>query len=181
LDEPTIGLDVISQVRIREFLRDYNVRTGITVLLTSHYMADIQALCKRVLVINEGRAVFDGALRDLINAVANRRAIRLTLQREATAEELDRAKSIDPQMEVEGYQLTVAVPREQVPEHVRSLLAALPVEDLAVEDVGVETVIRDLFTNSRTTDKDDNDVNTPDNYSDDTQNSRQQSATASVS
>jgi hypothetical protein len=84
-------------------------------------------------------------------------------------------------MEVEGYQLTVAVPREQVPEHVRSLLAALPVEDLAVEDVGVETVIRDLFTNSRTTDKDDNDVNTPDNYSDDTQNSRQQSATASVS
>jgi ABC-2 type transport system ATP-binding protein len=61
LDEPTIGLDVVSQLRIREFLRDYNERTGITVILTSHYMSDIEALCKRVMVIDGGRAVFDGA------------------------------------------------------------------------------------------------------------------------
>lgn len=180
LDEPTIGLDVISQVRIREFLRDYNLRTGITVLLTSHYMADIQALCKRVLVINEGRAVFDGALRDLINAVANRRAIRLTLQREATAEELAKAQAIDAQMQVEGYQLTVAVPREQVPEHVRLLLAALPVEDLAVEDVGVETVIRDLFTSSRTSNSDHKDGTNSGGGSDDTRSIEQHSVTASA-
>ncbi|HEX8236710.1 MAG TPA: ABC transporter ATP-binding protein [Abditibacteriaceae bacterium] len=152
LDEPTIGLDVISQVRIREFLRDYNERTGITVLLTSHYMGDIEALCKRVLVINQGRAVFDGELRDLVNAVANRRAIRLTLTREATVEEMARLRAMDVELQTEGYQVTVAVPRDRVPEHVSALLSALPVEDLAVEEIGVETVIRDLFVESHNAD-----------------------------
>ncbi len=151
LDEPTIGLDLISQVRIREFLRDYNQKTGITVLLTSHYMGDIEALCKRVIVINEGRAMFDGELRELVNGAGNRRAIRLTLNREATPGELEMVKTEGVEVKADGYQLTIAVPRDQVPERVSALLSLLPVEDMAVKEVGVEAVIRDLFSGETAT------------------------------
>jgi len=146
LDEPTIGLDVVSQVRIREFLREYNQRTGITVILTSHYMADIVALCKRVVVIDGGRAIFDGELKSLVANFANRRSIRLTLQREATAGEMEHIGVLGETVESDGYSLVLTVPRDQVPERVGALLSALPVEDLTVEDVEIESVIRDLFT-----------------------------------
>ena len=151
LDEPTIGLDMISQVRIREFLRDYNARTGLTVMLTSHYMADIEALCKRVIVINDGQAIFDGALRELIDKSANRRAIRLTLSREPSADELAKAMALGDETESSGYQITIAAPRELVPQRVAALLSILPVEDLSVEEVAVENVIRDLFLQSKST------------------------------
>jgi ABC-2 type transport system ATP-binding protein len=146
LDEPTIGLDVVSQVRVREFLREYNERTGTTVILTSHYTGDIEALCKRVVVINEGRTMFDGELRQLMANGANRRAIRLTLSREATTDELEKVRATEAEVETHGPQLTVTVPRDQVPERVSSLLSLLSVQDLTVEDVAVEQVIRDLFT-----------------------------------
>lgn len=147
LDEPTIGLDVVSQVRIREFLRDYNARTGITVMLSSHYMADIEALCKRVIVIGEGRVVYDGGLRELSDRFANRRRIRLTLAQDLGAAELkQRLDGLHSSAETEGRNLIVTVPRDEVPARVAQLLQALPVDDLAVEDVELETVMRDLFT-----------------------------------
>ncbi len=149
LDEPTIGLDVVSQVRVREFLRDYNERTGTTVILTSHYTGDIEALCKRVVVINEGRTVFDGELRSLMAGGASRRAIRLTLSREATPAELEKVRAIAAEVETDGHQITIAVPRDQVPEQVSALLSLLPVQDLTVEDVAVEKVIRDLFLENK--------------------------------
>lgn len=150
LDEPTIGLDVVSQVRIREFLRDYNERTHITVLLTSHYMNDIQALCKRVIVIDEGRAVYDGALRDLSARGANKRAIRLTLARRATPEEETQMNHLGEIVENNGVRVVIAVARDQVAESVGALLHLLPVEDLAVEDIEIENIIRDLFTKDKT-------------------------------
>ncbi|HEX8552544.1 MAG TPA: ATP-binding cassette domain-containing protein [Abditibacteriaceae bacterium] len=150
LDEPTIGLDVVSQVRIREFLRQYNQQSGITVILTSHYMADIEALCKRVIVINEGKAIFDGALRDLAGNAATRRAIRLTLPREATPEEWSRVQQLSPEATNEGVRLTVAVPRDEVASSVGELLSFLPVADLTVDDVDIESVIRDLFIQNKT-------------------------------
>ena len=147
LDEPTIGLDVISQVRIREFLRDYNARTGITVMLSSHYMADIEALCKRVIVIGEGRVVYDGGLRELSDRFANRRRIRLTLAEDLGTAELERRlDGLSGDTETQGRNLIVTVPRDEVPACVARLLQDLPVDDLAVEDVELETVIRDLFT-----------------------------------
>jgi ABC-2 type transport system ATP-binding protein len=145
LDEPTIGLDVVSQVRIRQFLREYNERTGITVLLTSHYMADIEALCRRVLVIDEGRAIYDGELRDLATRFASQRRIRLTLKRTATELEIARLRAMDDTVEIAGYSLALAAPRDQVPSRVAELLQTLPVEDLSVEEVAIETVVRDLF------------------------------------
>ena len=147
LDEPTIGLDVVSQSRIREFLRDYNARTGITVLLTSHYMSDIQALCKRVLIINGGKAIFDGALNDLVARADNRRAVRLSLQRELTPDELALVQGCAEKVEANGPSLLLTIDRQRVPEQVAHLLQALPVADLAVEEVDIEEVIRDLFTN----------------------------------
>lgn len=150
LDEPTIGLDVVSQVRIREFLRDYNERTGITVLLTSHYMNDIQALCKRVVVIDEGHAIFDGELRSLSARGANKRAIRLTLERRATPDEEARMAKVGEVVENNGLRLVLAVAREQVAQSVGALLQIVPVEDLAVEDIEIESIIRDLFTREKT-------------------------------
>ncbi|HEY0073947.1 MAG TPA: ABC transporter ATP-binding protein [Abditibacteriaceae bacterium] len=146
LDEPTIGLDVVSQVRIREFLRDYNERTGITVLLTSHYMADIEALCKRVLIINEGRAIFDGQLKELANSIAQRRRIRLTLKNTPGVGSALALQEIGEDIEIDGLRVGLSVERDQVPQKVSQLLQQFEVDDLTVEDVEIESVIRDLFT-----------------------------------
>jgi ABC-2 type transport system ATP-binding protein len=146
LDEPTIGLDVVSQVRIREFLKEYNERTGITVLLTSHYMADIEALCERVIVINEGRVIYDGALKQLVQSSANKRAIALRLARAASPAEIESLGGDRTMVGSDGVSLRFEVPRDQVATRVEQLLKALPVEDLTVEEIEIETVIRELFS-----------------------------------
>jgi ABC-2 type transport system ATP-binding protein len=149
LDEPTIGLDVVSQLRIRNFLREYNERTGITVILTSHYMADIEALCRRVLVIDHGQLMFDGELRELAARVTDQRRIRLTLTRSATDNELQQLQFIAKDIENDGAQILMQVPREEVASRVGEILKVLPVDDLAVEDVEIESVIRDLFSRDK--------------------------------
>ncbi len=146
LDEPTIGLDLISQSRIREFLREYNERTGLTVILTSHYMADIEALCHRVMVINGGKAVFDGPLGELTERFAPLQRIGLTLKAPPDAEQLQLANEVGENIEHEGARLSLSVPREEVPARVNTLLARLPVLDLSVAEVEIETVIREMFS-----------------------------------
>ncbi len=154
LDEPTIGLDVVSQVRIREFLREYNEKTGITALLTSHYMADIEALCKRVIIINEGRAIFDGQLQDLADSIAHRRRIRLTLSETPSHNTLMRhSDNFGADIETEGAQVSLNVPQGEVPQRVGQLLQQFQIEDLTVEDVEIESVIRELFTRNAGTQK----------------------------
>lgn len=151
LDEPTIGLDVVSQVRIREFLRDYNARTGITVILTSHYMADIQALCERVVVIDGGRVMFDGALAKLSSMGADRRSIKISLARELAPHELQALKVVSQDIECAGSVLTIRVPGGEVPSRVSQALQVLEsvgVRDLAVEEADIEQVFRDLFSRS---------------------------------
>lgn len=150
LDEPTIGLDAIAQVRIREFLRDYNQRTGITVLLTSHYMADIEALCKRVVVIDHGRAVFDGALSELSLRFANKRRVKLILNQAAEHRVLEeKLKSWGDDIKVEGLGVQLSVPRDDVANRVAEMLRVLDVADLSVEEVEIESVIRDMFTREK--------------------------------
>ena len=147
LDEPTIGLDLISQSRIREFLREYNLRTGLTVILTSHYMADIEALCKRVMVINGGKAVFDGPLGELTQRYAPLRRIALTLKHPPDVAALALAHELGENIEHEGARLSLSVPREEVPARVNQLLASLDVLDLSVAQVEIESVIRQMFAN----------------------------------
>ena len=146
LDEPTIGLDLISQSRIREFLREYNERTGLTVILTSHYMADIEALCRRVMVINGGKAVFDGELGELTERFAPLRRIGLTLKSPPDGAALALANELGENVQHEGARLSLSVPREAVPERVNRLLASLDVLDLSVAEVEIESVIREMFS-----------------------------------
>lgn len=152
LDEPTIGLDVVSQSRIRDFLRLYNQQFGTTVLLTSHYMGDIEALCKRVLVIDQGRIVYDGELRGLARSVVDKRRVRLSLLRPVTGADLDLVTATGQdaaEVTVDGHSLSLLVPRDRLPATMAALLGGLPVDDLAVEEVEIEHVIRQLFDPQR--------------------------------
>ncbi len=142
LDEPTLGLDVNAQARVRSFLAEYNRRTGATVLLTSHYMADITALCRRVLLIDHGRLRHDGSLEELTGRLAPLRLVRLELEAELPAEAFSTYGRIES---LQGRAVCLAVPREQLTGVVGRLLADLPVRDLEVSDPPIEELIGRLF------------------------------------
>jgi ABC-2 type transport system ATP-binding protein len=125
LDEPTIGLDVTMQRRIRSFVAEYNQRHGATVLLTSHYMADIEALCKRVIVIHHGKILFDGQLSALANEFSALKTITAVL--------------------ADGENITMQVPRDETSRATAKLLAEHEVHDLSVEDPPIEDVIEQVF------------------------------------
>jgi ABC-2 type transport system ATP-binding protein len=142
LDEPTLGLDVNAQARVRDFLADYNRRTGATVLLTSHYMGDITALCERVLLIHEGQLFHDGPLARLTQELAPHRDVRLELQ------ELQPQGSFAAYGLVEehqGHHVLLRIPREQLTERVAALLSRFAISDLEVSDPPVEQLIGELF------------------------------------
>jgi ABC-2 type transport system ATP-binding protein len=125
LDEPTIGLDVTMQKRIRNFVAAYNERYGATVLLTSHYMADVEALCKRVIVIHHGRLLFDGQLDTLADRFGAYKTIEAVL--------------------ADGETMTLQVPRAETSAATARLLAEHDVHDLTVEDPPIEDVIEQVF------------------------------------
>src|SRR4029079_8711278 len=143
LDEPTIGLDVTAQKRIRAFLAEYNQRTGATVLLTSHYMADVQALCKRVIVIHHGRILFDGALATLADQFAATKTIGVTL--------LDGTPDLAKYGEVLGSEdgrTTIRVSRADAPKVTTKMLRELHIADLTIEDPPIEDVIEHVFASA---------------------------------
>lgn len=142
LDEPTLGLDVNAQVAVREFIREYNRRYGATVLLTSHYMADIAALAERVLVIHQGRLLYDGALEGLLARFAPYREVRLTLGSPLPKEALLPFGEVRA---LEGREGRLLVPRERLTERVAEILKRLPVEDLEVREPPLEEVIAKVF------------------------------------
>ena len=142
LDEPTLGLDVNAQARVRDFLADYNRRYGATVLLTSHYMGDITALCPRVLLIHQGRLFYDGSLEGLTTRLAPQREVRLELRHLATAEEFQGFGELES---LQGHQVRLQIPREQLTQQVGDLLSRFDVLDLEVGDPPVEELIGRLF------------------------------------
>ncbi len=142
LDEPTLGLDVNAQDTIRNFLRDYNQRFGATVLLTSHYMADITALCPRVIVIHEGALIYDGKLSGVLARFAPYREIELML-REAVEREV--LASYGEIAGLEGRSVRLLVQRDEVTRTVQRLFAELSLEDLSVKDPPVEQIIGKIF------------------------------------
>lgn len=143
LDEPTIGLDVVSQKRIREFLLELHRRDGCTIVLTSHYMQDVQELCDRVIVIDHGAMIFDGTLDTLSRQFSDSRRLRLVFSQEVEAADLERFGRVIEHSEVEAI---LDVPHDQIAPVAAAVLNSLPVADLAIEDVDVEEVIRTLFT-----------------------------------
>ncbi len=142
LDEPTLGLDVNAQVSVRGFLREYNQRYGATVLLTSHYMADITALCQRVLVIYNGRLIYDGSLESLLNRFAPYREVTVELAQPRTKAELLAYAEL---RSVDGLTVRFCVPQEALTRTVARILAELDVLDLSVTDAPIEEVIGRVF------------------------------------
>lgn len=143
LDEPTLGLDVNAQVAVRDFLREYNQRYGATVLLTSHYMADITALCERVLLIHEGHLIYDGQLDQLLNQFAPYREVRIELKIPYTRQDLFAFGEVES---IDGREVRFLVKRENLTQRIAQLLDQLPVEDLSVNDPPIEEVIGRVFS-----------------------------------
>jgi ABC-2 type transport system ATP-binding protein len=140
LDEPTIGLDVTMQRRIRSFLAEYNQRNEATMLLTSHYMNDVEALCRRVIVIHEGRLLFDGDLASLVKRYSPVKTIIVQLE---TCP--DTVVGYGEVVSCEDGLVTLRVPKAETSRTTSRLLADLPVIDLTVEDPPIEEVIEHVF------------------------------------
>ena len=144
LDEPTIGLDVTMQKRIRTFVAEYNERHGATVLLTSHYMADVEALCKRVIVIHHGKILFDGALTSLANEFAAYKTIGVLLENGNA--ELDGYGEV---ISRDGDRAILRVPKAETSRVAARLLSEHEVLDLTIEEPPIEDVIEMVFAQSR--------------------------------
>jgi ABC-2 type transport system ATP-binding protein len=142
LDEPTIGLDLVAQQKMRDFIYEYNKKFGATILLTSHNMDDLVDLARRVIVIDEGSLLFDGALEDLVNKFAKEKIIKATLAKEdgiADLEKIGKVKKLAfPEVEI-------SVPRSAVAIAAAELLQNFPVEDLTIEEIPIEDIIRKVF------------------------------------
>ena len=140
LDEPTIGLDITAQRKIRAFVAEYNRRHGATVILTSHYMADVEALCRRVIVIHHGQLLYDGGLSGLVERFSAHKTICVTLE--------------DPTLDLSGYgevistedqRVTLRVPKADTSRITARLLTEVAVSDLTVEDPPIDDVIEHVF------------------------------------
>jgi len=144
LDEPTIGLDVVSQRAVRLFLRDFNTRHGVTILLTSHYMADIKELCERVIVIDKGRKIYDGALDRLESGSGSRKRIVRFVPKDAAFPEGWRSRFGETSRGGDGT-FTLRVSSDDVVSVAQEVLGTGPVADITIEDVPLEDVIAELF------------------------------------
>ncbi len=145
LDEPTLGLDVSMQIRLRRFLLEYVHRRGVTVILTSHYMADVMALCPRVILIHHGQLLYDGELNNLAQRLAPFKLIQLTYRSE---NENAKAPNIPPGIEViesSPNRLALRVARSQAAAVTTQMLQTLPVVDLTIEDPPIEAVIDQIY------------------------------------
>jgi len=144
LDEPTIGLDVVAQKSIREFIKRYNRETKTTIMLTSHYMDDIQELCERVVVINLGVIVFDGALKDVVARYAPYKMLKATFTGKGVCRQ-DIASYGDIET-CEPYRCAIRVARSDIKDVAAAMLSSgLPVDDIFIGEVGVDEVVRRIF------------------------------------
>jgi len=142
LDEPTLGLDLIAQQKMRDFIYEYNKRSGATILLTSHNMDDLINLARRVIVIDEGRIIFDGALEELVNRFAKEKIIKVSLLQE---DDIKRIESIGKIKKIAFPEVTLSVPRSATAVAAAELLQNFPVADLTIEEIPIEDVIRMVF------------------------------------
>jgi ABC-2 type transport system ATP-binding protein len=145
LDEPTIGLDVVSQKIVREFLRDYNATHKTTIVLTSHYMADIQSLCRRVIIIDRGQICFDGALSEIMERFANFKFIEVTTESEVSHLVLAKILRSSTLIEQGARRLRFKVHREHVAAACKVICNQLPIKDISIQDLPAEDIFRVMF------------------------------------
>jgi len=151
LDEPTIGLDVVAQHNIQRFLKHYQQERKITILLTSHYMKDVDALCKRVVIINDGIIQYDGSLDGIVDRFSSDKIITLQF---AESESLDEFRRMDGVLEIEPPKVKMQLDKDEVPKTLSRLLNSKQVEDIVVEDPPLEDVIASAFSESQNSDVD---------------------------
>ncbi|MGC3957423.1 MAG: ATP-binding cassette domain-containing protein [Verrucomicrobiota bacterium] len=144
LDEPTIGLDVISQKTVREFLKHHNATQKTTILLTSHYMEDIEALCQRVIIIDHGKISFDGKLSEVVDRFADFKLISIECEGAGNCSD-ESLKKYGELVEKTAGSIKLKVKRDRVISVCKALLDELPVRDIDIEEVPIEDVIRQMF------------------------------------
>lgn len=142
LDEPTIGLDVVAQLAIREFIKRYNEESKTTIILTSHYMQDIEALCKRVIIIDGGKIFFDGALSDIVEQFSSEKILTIDFHAPIAREALSEFGAIEW---FEGSSAKLRVSRQNISKVSAAILSRFDVQDLTIEEAPIEDIIRRLF------------------------------------
>jgi ABC-2 type transport system ATP-binding protein len=143
LDEPTIGLDVVAQAKMRDFIHDYNRRHEATIILTSHNMDDVIDLAKRVIVVDKGKILFDGEIRKLVSQYVKEKIIKVYLSKESDVKELEKVGKIE---DIEFPLAVLRVPRATAAAAAAEILHRLPVVDLNIEEEALEEIIRKIFS-----------------------------------
>ena len=144
LDEPTIGLDVTSQKTVRDFIRRHNAEQKTTIILTSHYMADIQELCERVIIIDHGKIFFDGKLSEIVDRFADFKLVTIQCGN-ADAQPAEKLSNYGEVVEKSPTSIKLKVKRDRVIAVCKALLDELPVSDIDIQEVPIEDVIRQIF------------------------------------
>lgn len=143
LDEPTIGLDVVAQKTMRDFIKEYNEKFKATIILTSHDMVDVKELCKRVIVINEGKILYDGLLQKIVKKYAPYKIISVDFEKEISPGEIKEFGEIE---RFEKHYAKIRIKKEDIAEKIPFLLSKFDLADLTVEDPAIEDIIRQIFT-----------------------------------
>lgn len=143
LDEPTIGLDVVSQQKVRDFIKEYNRNFKTTILLTSHYMEDVQALCKRVVIMHHGKIIYDGDLAELVSKYVDHKELTVSFLSPISK---DRLKKFGVIHAFDPRRVVLKVPKQDYKKIAAALLQDFPVDDILIDEASVEDVIRDIFT-----------------------------------
>lgn len=143
LDEPTIGLDVVSQQNIREFLKKYNQQKKTTIVLTSHYMEDVEALCNRVIIVHSGQKIYDGLLSNLMDRYITHKVLKLTFTQTVPQQTLKKFGTV---VEYTKQSAVIHVPKQEAKTRAAEILNELPVNDITIDELSVEHVIRTLFS-----------------------------------
>ncbi len=146
LDEPTIGLDVVVQEKLRDFIKEYNQKYKATILLTSHYMQDVKELCKRIIIIDHGKLIYDGRLDSVVKKFSSEKLITVTFEKEVPQIQLKKFGKIES---VEQRTAKIIVPLKKTRDIVATLLDEFNVEDLNIEEPEIEEIIRSVFSKKR--------------------------------
>lgn len=142
LDEPTIGLDVIAQKKMRDFIKRYNTERKTTILLTSHYMEDIAALCRRVIIIDKGRIIYDGAIASLVEKYAPYKVLKITFERQIRKKDLEKFGKVTM---ANNEIFTLEVPRSRSAKIASEILNRFPVDDILIDEPEIRDIIRFIF------------------------------------
>jgi ABC-2 type transport system ATP-binding protein len=153
LDEPTIGLDIISQRKLRSFLKSYNAAHGLSILLTSHYMQDIKELCSRVVVINHGVIIYDGSIQNLMKGFSGVRLAKFTWAEQASFERLSllrpRLEKVGILRELDKWSCILEISESKADSIASDIGSIIRIEDIAIEEPDIENVMESLFTQTR--------------------------------